>query len=226
MKKQIHSAGIRQSQEGLSLIFALLALAALTLGAVALVRSVDSGVLVLGNLSWKQAAVTAAGRGTEDAIQWLEAANAANSLGANDIAKGYYASAMPALDATGRGAKSAQAENLIRIDWEGDGKCAVDGVEYELANCIPASPEKEYGGVKVRYVIHRLCESIGIPSEKNTCAKPVIQGEAAVKNTSNNTGLAQGEINPPIDPGPYYRITVRAESARRTVAFTETLVNF
>lgn len=226
MRNSKFRATIHRGQRGLSLIFALLALVALTLGAVALVRSVDSGVLTLGNLSWKQAALAAAGRGAEDAIQWLEGANAANKLGANDLGNAYYASAMPTLDVTGKGATSSKASELVRVDWEGDGKCLVDGVDYPSASCIPASAEKTYGDVKVRYVIHRLCENVGVPGEFNTCAKPMIQGQATVKSTANNTGLGQEPVNPPIDPGPYYRITVRAEGVRKTVAFTETLVNF
>ena len=43
----------------MSLLFALLALAAMLLAAVALVRSVDSGALVLGNLGFKQDATSA-----------------------------------------------------------------------------------------------------------------------------------------------------------------------
>ena len=46
----------RRAQRGVSLLFALMALAAMLLAAVALVRSVDSGALVLGNLGFKQEA--------------------------------------------------------------------------------------------------------------------------------------------------------------------------
>jgi len=55
------------SQAGLSLIFALLALVALSLGAVALIRSVDGGTLVLGNLGFKQDATVSTEKATESA---------------------------------------------------------------------------------------------------------------------------------------------------------------
>ena len=61
----------RTAQRGVSLLFALMALAAMLLAAVALVRSVDSGALVLGNLGFKQEATQAADRAAEVARAWL-----------------------------------------------------------------------------------------------------------------------------------------------------------
>ena len=102
-------------QRGLSLIFALLALLALSLGAVALVRSVDSGTTVLGNLGFKQETVASTERATQTAIEWL-AANA-TTLDANNTAVGYYASATDNLDATGQ--LSSHAGRVL-VDWNGD----------------------------------------------------------------------------------------------------------
>ena len=55
----------RTAQRGVSLLFALMALAAMLLAAVALVRSVDSGALVLGNLGFKQEATRPPNRAAE-----------------------------------------------------------------------------------------------------------------------------------------------------------------
>ena len=63
------------AQRGVSLIFALLALGAMLLAAVALVRAVDSGALVLGNLGFKQDATSAADRATEYARTCLNGIN-------------------------------------------------------------------------------------------------------------------------------------------------------
>lgn len=219
----------RSGQRGLSLIFALLALVALTLGAVALLRSVDTGVLTLGNMSQKQSALVAAGRGTEDAIQWLQNMQAGNVSAAstNDPTNGYYASAMPELDPTGRGATSAQAGNLVRVDWDGDGECKIDGIDYPLSNCITASAVREYGGMKVRYVINRMCpEALPESPASNPCARPITVGQLYAE-TKTNRGTA-GEEDPEVNgnTSPYFRITTRAQGVRGTVTFTETLVNF
>lgn len=214
----------RNRSRGLSLIFALLALVALTLGAVALVRSVDTGVLALGNVSQKQSALVAASRGAEEAVAALRARllAAPTGLDANLPASGYYASAMSTLDATGRGAQ-AMGDQLVRVNWDNDG-CKVDGVEYDSANCLTASDAETYNGVEVRYVAHRLCVLPGAVGGANSCATPLTDGEAQVKCTSGRGSCPTGMPGPPA--GPYYRITVRAKSARGTVTFTETLVNF
>jgi type IV pilus assembly protein PilX len=210
---------------GLSLIFALLALVALTLGAVALVRSVDTGVLALGNLAQKQSALVAAGRGTENAIAWTQN-NMGAVLNADNNAQGYYASAMPRLDPTGRGASGGQADQLVRVDWDDNG-CQVDGVAFPVANCITASSKVDVNGVEVRYVVHRLCLLPGAEGPGNPCAKPVTLGDAV---SADKGGCAEGasceDTAVPPDVGPYYRITARAKSARGTLTYTETLVNF
>lgn len=216
-------AGLQQA--GLSLIFALLALVALTLGAVALVRSVDTGVLALGNLSQKQASLVAAGRGTEDAVRWLQA-----NMGAaldNDIpASSYYASAMPTLDATGRGANAAMAVNLVRVNWDNDG-CQVDGEAFPLSACLNPTQTANYSGVEVKYVIHRLCQNVGAEGPANACAKPITQGDAVSPDRGGcSEGATCEAAAPPAEVGPYYRITTRAKGARGTLTFTETLVNF
>ncbi len=57
----------------MSLIFALLTLVALSLAAVALVRSVDTSTTVIGNLGFKQDSTFYAGQAAEEAIAWLNA---------------------------------------------------------------------------------------------------------------------------------------------------------
>ena len=90
-----------RTQRGVSLLFALLALAAISLAAVALVRSVDSGVQVIGNLSFKQDATAAADRAAEVARAWLQAPGR-DLLNDSTSGLGYYASSQDNLDPTGR----------------------------------------------------------------------------------------------------------------------------
>src|SRR5262245_62594945 len=81
-------------QRGASLLFALITLVALALAASALVRSVDTGAVVMGNLGAKKATAIAADRATQQAIKFLtvdmtEATRLLdNSTNAN---RGYYA---------------------------------------------------------------------------------------------------------------------------------------
>jgi len=60
-------------QRGLSLLFALMALVVIGLASVAVVRSVDTSSLVIGNLCFKQDATAASAQMTEQALTWLQA---------------------------------------------------------------------------------------------------------------------------------------------------------
>ena len=81
-------------QRGLSLIYAMLALAVLALATVALIRSVSTGAVVAGNLGFQQEATAAADQAVRQAIASLGARLAAASTGldADGVIAGYYAS--------------------------------------------------------------------------------------------------------------------------------------
>ena len=62
----------RGANRGIVLIMALIVLVAMTLGAVALVRSVYTSNVIAGNLAFQQSATHSADAGVEAAIVWLE----------------------------------------------------------------------------------------------------------------------------------------------------------
>lgn len=210
-------------QRGLSLIFALLALMVLSLGAVALVRSVDSGNLVLGNLGFKQEATTSADRGTQAAIDWLSANSA--SLDASNAVVGYYATAHDELDATGQ--HSSQATRSL-IDWNGDSCAYAAGTASAI--CTLSSRTVVTAGddepVTLRYAIFRLCTQAAAPSATgNSCAKPASAnvGPAADKGSLDYAKPAPLTVS---GSGNLYRVVVQAVGARNTASITETIVQF
>jgi len=214
---------LKQRQRGISLVFALLALIALTLGAVALVRSVDTSVLALGNLAFRQAGVAVATRGTEDALAWMEAGDKVNdgTLNNDIVGNGYYATSLDTLDVAAKAAGSATT--LARVDWENDG-CKVNGQDEASTACIQASPVKMYGSDEVRYVITRLCPVAGPDNDR--CARPPLPATTEGSARDGNKGLQGGIRTLPRDYSPYFRIVVRTKGPRGTVSFTETLVHF
>lgn len=216
-------------QRGLSLIFSLLALVALTLGAVALVRSVDLGLLAIGNLTAKQTGVAAAAQGAEQAMTWIEArrAESAVALDNNRPADGYFAVAFAGLDPTGRAAGSDQV--LSRVDWESDG-CKVDGEEVDFANCLSPKKLGTIGGEEVHFVITRMCafqggEEAKVGGAVNTCLRPPYDGVAKAGGNRDAEGSFGGETTT-VNTSAYFRIIVRTKNAKGTVAFTETLVHY
>lgn len=205
------------------MLFALLTLGAMSLAAVALVRSVDTTSLVVGNLGFKQASVSTSGLAVEAAINALVVLRQTGKLDAVQAGSGYQPVAQVALDPTGN-----RASDPARVvaDWAGN-NCATPYASGSWTTCIPASPVSNLPtGDRAQYVITRLCNSAG-PADAagNSCAKPI--------TATLNEGFGRGGLGYPsgrggtvVDPGPYYRIIVRIEGARNTVAFTETIVHF
>jgi type IV pilus assembly protein PilX len=221
MKPNTRRMALLARQAGLSLIFALLALAALSLGAVALIRSVDGGTLVLGNLGFKQDATVSAERGTDSAIAWLSAGGAARVDDSNGSKEGggrmgYYTSNHPTLDATGQSTGSTRD----LVDWDGD-QCAYAATPGNCA--LSPFTVSNTEGVLTQYVIFRLCSTSGAITDESACAKPAVSTGVSTKRDSldYNNYARFATVS-----SPYYRIVVRAVGARNTTSFTETIVHF
>src|SRR5450830_1873633 len=78
-------------QRGVIMLIALITLVAMTLAAIALVRSVDTTNIIAGNLAFQQSATNAGDIGSEKAIQWLETNNVGSNLWVDQLAQGYAA---------------------------------------------------------------------------------------------------------------------------------------
>ena len=207
------------SQRGLSLLFALLALVALSLAAVGLVRSVGTGSLVVGNLGFKKDATGTADRGAELAIAWLQNNLAGTTLDQDVLASGYYATSKDALDPTGR--NTAAATRAV-VDWNGDNCATVSG---SFSACLDASAASTVGTNAVNWVITRLCASAGSKDDvSNSCATSLTSGTADDPNSGSreygNEDLGSTTSSP------YYRVIVRTVGGRNTVSYTETIVHF
>lgn len=189
----------------------------------------DTGTLVLGNLSFKQDATAAADRATEDAIGWLQGYsgtnNDSNSTSTGGGRNGYYANShdtvsSTAVDVTGQQGTSATRE---LVDWDGDDQCTFAATP---GNCLlnPWTVDNSVTpNVKTQYVIFRLCKANGAITADSDCVKP-----ANAASTSNKRGKLDysdyarfGGV-----AGPYYRIVVRSVSGHNAATFTETIVHF
>lgn len=218
-------------QRGMSLIFALLALLALSLGAVALVRSVDSGTAVLGNLGFKQEALASSERATQAAIVWL-AANA-TTLDTDNTAAGYYASATDNLDATGQ-LSSHSGRVLVQWPVKADSVDLDTHCDYATGNFTASTQctltprvltrTTSTEPVALSYVIFRLCANTG-PTTGTSCAAPANSG-AGVANDKGSLDYSKPAPLTGTAQGTYYRIVVQAVGARNTSSITETIVQF
>ena len=208
-------------QRGISLLFSLMALAAMSLAAIALVRSVDTGTLILGNLSFKQATVSAAEKATEAALTWISTQGAI-TLQSDSPSAGYYATSMEGLDVTG-----GQSTTLTKaiVNWDIDDCAYAPSGSYASCSVSPSNAVTVNGGT-ARYLITRLCLTAGATTATgNSCMTPLI---ASTTSSSNRGALNYGMPAPltSTSGGPYYRIVVRSVGPRNTVSFTETIVHF
>ena len=205
----------------MSLIFALLALVALSMGAVALIRSVDTSGMVLGNLGFKQDATASAERATEAAIVFLQGVpdRTQNSSNDNGGGSGYYASSTDTLDPTGQ---SGESTRLLE-DWEADG-CKYAN-EATSAQCtLGARSLAADGDQRSDYVIFRLCQQAGAIADGNACITPA---DASSGSSTKRGKLDYGDYARFVgSPDAYYRIIVRSVGARNTVSYTETIIHF
>lgn len=209
----------RRHAAGLSMLFALFALAVLSLGAVALVRSVDNGSLVMGNLGFKRDATETSAPGAEAAITYLTTNLGGTTLEAN-AARGYLASVPANLDPTGN--RLSLATRAV-VDW--DNNACASYASGSFGSCLLPSTVNINGNT-VRYLVVRLCPSAGAAnSGGNDCASPLnvvgqsgSRGRLDYRNNERFVPVAGG--------GAYYRILVRSQGGRNAVSFTETLVHF
>lgn len=185
-------------QKGVVLFFALIALVAMSLAAVALIRSVDTNSIIAGNLSFKQSTIFSADRGVEQAMEdWL--LDLASDLTVDNVAKGYYASIT---DINGDGV----------IDNNADAKSLVDD------NGFDDGADDE--GNQISYVVQRLCKSGTVDANSDNC----LMGPGTTLPAQANAGIACGAACIS-SKAPIYRVTAKVVGPKNTVSYIQAFLN-
>lgn len=188
-------------QRGVVLLIALIVLVAMFLAGVALVRSVDTTVIVAGNIALKQSAIQGSDAGTQAAIKWLEANSAGLTLQNTAIGNGYV-SAYP----------------LAQPRW-------FEPAVWNDAKVIPGTgtyPDPTMN--KISYIIHRLCQQPDAPyASPNICSTY----DATVVGITTGEGDSYRQISPSFAKAKqvYYRITTKVEGPRNTTSVIQTTVS-
>lgn len=197
-------------QRGVVLFFTLIALLAMSLAAVALIRSVDTSTLIAGNLAFKQAATTSGDAGIETAVNWLAATQAANNalnvltdpthpFNVTNLAvnPGYHSNADPALSLTADAPWSDTRSVLVGTDASGN---------------------------TTRYIIQRMCRNANQPIQTANC----LFSSAIVDKNGQSIPLPQdictGAGCPVAGQTPQMRITARTTGPKNTVSYIQAFV--
>lgn len=202
-------------QRGVVLLIALIMLVAMTLGAIALVRSVNITNIIAGNLAFQQGATNSGDTGIEVAINWLQANNGPG-LYSSQAANGYSATradpgALQSWDAFWRATLFAQAVTLT------PGAPATT-VAYTVAQASPATYVNAAGNV-VSFAIQRLCATAAAPSAAGSgCSQPPAGTDTG--GSSKGAGVVALTYSSQV----YYRITSRIAGPRNTVSYVQAIV--
>ncbi len=207
-------------QDGVVLMIALIILVALTIGGIALVRSIDTTNFIAGNLAFQQAATRSGEAGAEAGIHSVEIGNPAAmttlALQADDFDRAYSAS-------TPVGIWHAAGDLAGTPDnWENYWTTVIDPL---LATAPGACAARvcvlpiDNAGNTVAYTIQRLCQTAGDPVLLGTGCAGVAQ-QASLSGGS----LGSGSVPLPKVTQYYYRITTRIAGPRTTLSYIQTII--
>ena len=193
MNRSRFASAVRQ--QGVVLIFSLIVLLILAIGAVAVLRSVNSSLVSAGNLAFHRDLVNQAEQAVSTVMtEFKTNAPPLNGATIADLpAANYVSTALPT---------NAQGVPLVLLSN------AAFAAVGSAANILPgATPD-----VTIRYIIDRLCTNTGNANIIN-CVQST--GLPTGGTANHNTALA-----PP--SATVYRISVRVDGPRNTQAFLQT----
>jgi hypothetical protein len=220
----------RGREAGVVLIVALIALVAMTLAAIALVRSIDTGLVIAGNIAFKQSTTNATDVSVDAAVNWIDSVGGTEGFLDNDVpSNGYYASFKVTQDPNDpnkvypcdmTGNKTSDVAD--DVDWDGsksgNASCNMKAVAVSV---MPT-------GYSASYVINRMFKFPG-KREDADCYTPMLE-----TNVKGSHGVGD-YINRPVDQSGaggaavsgnqvYYAITTRVVGPRNTTSYVETII--
>lgn len=192
-------------ERGAILFIALIVLVAMSLAGVALMRSVDTNVLIAGNLAFRQGATAGGDWGIEAGRVWLTGNLAVLNNDQPDGAPFYYATWQESLDLIGTDPKVK---------------------DYPWDSTLPMDLGFDSAGNQVKYVIHRLCDKEGAPTDSTVkCVKSTLSKATGGLTSESNRVKPMDDMNQPSKSVALYRVTVRITGPRNTVSYVQAVLN-
>jgi Tfp pilus assembly protein PilX len=197
--------GNPRRQEGVVLMIALIVLVAMTLAGLGLIRSIDTGNLVAGNIGFRESATATGDSGIEAARAWMLANKF--SLDGDNPAAGYYSTRQDSVDITG------VSSGTSNVDWGGTDP-------GQVVKAFDAGTTLDGTGNHVFYLIQRLCS---IPGSKNlplqSCTVSPVTGQGSTQSAP--TYQVRGLL---VDSAIYYRVTARVNGPKNAVSYVQAII--
>lgn len=196
-------------QRGVVLFIALIVMVAMSLAAIALIRSVDTTNVLIGNLAFRQSSILPANMAVEQAAAALfpEAAPtgvpAIADTTADLPAENYFASWQNSDDPRGVPTLLQTRTNAAALAK------TLDALDNANVNVAVANR------TVVRYVIERMCLAPGPAGPANCDMMPPKQSPGTTVHDESTTKL---------NPIPFYRVTVRVDGPQNTSSFLQAML--
>lgn len=207
------AAPARGPQKGVSLFISLVTLVIITLAGIALLRSVDTGALVAGNLAFKDATMQATSVGMEEAATYLN--NTVRTVPNADIPSLCAAAASSTSLGTCRYYARVQPEDLDGAPF----------INWASTNIPVTTVNTSY---QVQYVIERLCTAdLSIPVALPVPATMDRAADRCHTTTADPGGSKKGggAIQPDMPVAVMYKVTVRVTGPRNATSITQTILS-
>lgn len=222
--KRLRTSACQQS--GIVLFFALLALAVMSIAAVALIRSVDTNALLSGNLVFRQSASSASNVAlegiTENAAKTIKLVDST----AHHAGLGYYANCSQ-FDLEPN-AQVCDGALLTSMEWS-DANSSLVPTQTDGNDEIRNGVDRQ--GNEIRYVIERMCSyseaeinAGSALSDATRCmmASSPSNGENCSHNVSNLELFKRCVAS---SDSPLYRVTLRITGPKNTVTFMQSFIS-
>lgn len=197
-----------RAQQGVVLFIALIILVAMSLAGIALLRGVDTGTVIAGNLAFRQNTMFVGDMGVEAGRAWLQS-NAGATLDNDQAGSAYYATWGASTDLLGNDTDPTTTP----FNWD------TSSVE------VTAGPFAPPSGYRLRYVIHRLCETTGDPTDAGVATKCTRSTGAGGSTSTGSKGAANYGIYALSTPvAAIYRITVQVTGPRNALSYVQATV--
>ncbi len=190
-------AGRRHSQRGYMLMLVLVALVAMMVSGIALVRSIDTNQLVAGNLASRNSTLHSADLAVQEAVNWIQANATSGVLNGDVPASGYYA--------------EAQTFNFTAAGtWT---QCTT------TSGATPCYNSNDGAGNQVSWVVDRMCAIAGSPNAAGQFCSALNAGAS-----SSGGSYSSDAINFAGAPKNFYRISIQVVGPRNTTTLSQAFV--
>lgn len=224
MRRPNRPHALPRRQRGVVLLIALIVLVAMTLAGIGLMRSIDTGVLISGNLAFRQAATQAADRGTTDGYNALMAV-ATNTTDAQLLALTNGAACPAGITASlcvggvtnfpGYAPTPPNACEVTNTCTTAQKQWWTQSANWNGAPSVALTDANGATIATVQYLIHRMCAAAGA-SGTTTCLSSSGSSGSSGSKKNDAPDLSANAI--------YYRITARSVGTRGAVSVTQIMV--